>query len=227
MVLSYLKKGEKAVEYSKKEATITITQAQLNQINRYLEGIDHLPEGESITYTAKFDDGMEMEVSCCGRDSKCAYTVAQLFYRGNEVEYSKEFNSYDGIWTLFYAGIAYNVLIEVVKKAKISHTTPRDNDHILRVYQVNLAHLDRDAMEYLERGSENEDPEIHISVFPKTVCGDTYGYFIPTMLDDFEGDQTIPESLRKCLTFVQEKECEYVMFDRDASILPELEVFDR
>lgn len=108
-------------EYQK---TITISKDELETINEYLnweEGDDedyHLSEDETIIHTAIFDNGMVMDIKCCGSQDEAAWTEAVLFYPENgalyEVGCSDVEDTFDDEWELEYEDDKYvvNVVVE-------------------------------------------------------------------------------------------------------------------
>lgn len=95
---------------------ISITQQEAEKINRYLtkeptNEDECLSEDETISHTAKFSDGYQMDIQCCGvqyeEDAKengstnTAWTQAVLFDpTGHEVACSDVEDEYLGEWSL-------------------------------------------------------------------------------------------------------------------------------
>lgn len=58
-------------------------------------------EDETITNTAKFSNGYEMDIKCCGADDEPAWTEAVLFdSEGSQIAVSEPSDDYFGIWEL-------------------------------------------------------------------------------------------------------------------------------
>ena len=73
-------------------------------------------EDNTITYTAHFPDGKEMDVKCCGCRDESSWTEAVLFDKnGAELCCSEPADEYDGTWTLENEGVEYIVYIAVEK----------------------------------------------------------------------------------------------------------------
>ena len=99
------------------EATIKVPKSRLNIINRYLSvqpsnPSECLPEDETITETATFSNGMEMDIKCCGvqfvdETNNTAWSEAVLFHNGWEVSCSPIDCEFDGDWELEYNGDTY------------------------------------------------------------------------------------------------------------------------
>lgn len=67
-------------------------------------------EDNTITYTAKFPDGKEMDIKCCGCRDESSWTEAVLFdERGYELTFSGVEEEFEGPWELEYNGVYYCV----------------------------------------------------------------------------------------------------------------------
>lgn len=109
------------------KAKVEVPKDVLEQINRYLK---EQPENESecfseddrITYTAKYEDGTEMDIDCCGVQyeeggSNTAWTQAVLFNsNGRELCCSEVMDEYAGTWELEYDGKKY--IAEVIAEER-------------------------------------------------------------------------------------------------------------
>lgn len=93
------------------ERTIKISKEEAEQINKHLTieptcAEECLGEDIAIIYTAKFDNGFEMDIKCCGvqyepyNSSNTAWTEAVLFEDGKEVCCSEVSDEYLGEWIL-------------------------------------------------------------------------------------------------------------------------------
>lgn len=95
------------VQYYQK---VEITNSESNRIQGFLyavRGSDYQGEDNTITHTARFPDGMEMDIKCCGSDDASSWAEAVLFDHGSEVACSEVCESYLGTWTLEHDGILY------------------------------------------------------------------------------------------------------------------------
>lgn len=102
---------------------IYIKQKLFDKITRYLteeprSEKECLPEDETITFTATFDDGYEVDVKCCGvqyneNDSNLAWAEAVLFHNGAEVCCSEPCDEIDGVWTLEDGDKVFEVVVVV------------------------------------------------------------------------------------------------------------------
>lgn len=103
-----------------KKEKITILQDDLDEINKFLswkKGSNeryHLNEGETVFFTAHFDDGRIMDIKCCGCKDECAYTEAVLFERATGDGYSEIactdcLDKILGKWEIEYNNVIYSV----------------------------------------------------------------------------------------------------------------------
>lgn len=100
---------------------IIINREKLATINKYLTvepktEDECLSEDETITYTAVFDDGYEVDVKCCGvqfreGESNLAWSEAVLFKNGMEVCCTEPEFEFDGEWELADGNKIFTVLI--------------------------------------------------------------------------------------------------------------------
>ena len=95
----------------KYEQVIKISKEEAGQINKYLTeeptcADECLGEDITITNTATFENGIEIDIKCCGvqydehNESNTAYTEAILFEEGYEVSYTEPSDEYLGEWIL-------------------------------------------------------------------------------------------------------------------------------
>ena len=97
---------------------VPVKSVVLDAIHKYLNqptANNYLHEDEAITYTAKYPDGFEMAVRCCGvrdDDDYRAYTEAILYKNGEEVARSDVSDKYEGTWTLGYDRVEYTAIIK-------------------------------------------------------------------------------------------------------------------
>lgn len=105
------------------EQKIKIDRIEAEQINKHLHveptcADECLGEDIAITNTAKFENGFEMDIKCCGvqynedDESNTAWTEAVLFQNGNELCSTEPSDEYLGEWILEYDGNEYVVLVE-------------------------------------------------------------------------------------------------------------------
>ena len=110
------------------EQTIEVDEATVERLNYWLtdnsDTSDRLNEDDTFIKTAKFEDGMEMDIKCCGVQfddiydnpaSNTAWTEAVLFYdSGQEVCHTDVCDEYLGDWEIEWGGAVYRV--HVVQK---------------------------------------------------------------------------------------------------------------
>lgn len=78
---------------------IKITQKLADEINHLLTEIDEdFGEDLTITKTAVFDNGFEMDIKCCGCRDEVAWTEAVLFHNGSEVCCTEPCDEFLGEW---------------------------------------------------------------------------------------------------------------------------------
>ena len=105
------------------EKKLYISHAELEQINRYLQieptcADECLGEDITITHTAIFEDGIEIDIKCCGvqydedAESNTAWIEAVLFKNGHQICYTEPSDEYLVEWTFETDGNEYIVLIE-------------------------------------------------------------------------------------------------------------------
>lgn len=99
------------MEFVKK---ILVPSAEADTIEKYLSNEVRLGEDETVIYTAKFTDGVEVDVKCCGThdEDECAWTEAVLFVDGTQFAMTEVEDDYFGEWRLEYDGDDYVVIVE-------------------------------------------------------------------------------------------------------------------
>lgn len=97
------------------QETITISASESTFINKAMQSKDMMGEDDTLVHTARFADGMEMDVKLCGDQDDTPWTEAVLFKNGNEVCYSEPGETYDGPWTLEYGGNTYTATVMMKK----------------------------------------------------------------------------------------------------------------
>lgn len=79
---------------------VHITDDELKYIEDAIEN-GGMSEDETITKTAKFGNGYEMDIKCCGADDEHAWTEAVLFNsEGSQIAVSEPSDDFFGIWEL-------------------------------------------------------------------------------------------------------------------------------
>jgi len=93
--------------------TIRVPQKTLAQIEKYLRGEEPFGAHEpSISYTAIFPDGKQMDIQLCGSD-EAPWTQAVLYdANGAELTFTDVADTYEGEWELEYNGVTYHVDVE-------------------------------------------------------------------------------------------------------------------
>lgn len=108
------------------QQTLYISAFESEQINKYLHAkSDDEYQGEdgTIIHTARFPDGKEMDIKCCGCRDDPSWTEAVLFdANGYELTCSGVCEEYEGLWELEYEGVVYavNVLVNDVPDTPVS-----------------------------------------------------------------------------------------------------------
>lgn len=98
--------------------TIVIPKLKAAYFNKILANQQghELGEDETITYTARFDNGIEMDIKICGvhfkeNEDNTPWTEAVLFDHGCEVCCTEPSDSFFGEWELEIDGTVYKVLV--------------------------------------------------------------------------------------------------------------------
>lgn len=94
------------------EETICVPADEAEIIKEYLTDAS-MPQGEddTISMTAVFPDGMEIDIKCCGCDDDVSWTEAVLFDHGGEVCCTEPGDSFFGRWEIEYDNVCYVVLV--------------------------------------------------------------------------------------------------------------------
>lgn len=99
------------------KSLIVISKSDARDINRYLTATspdDFMGEDATITFTAKFENGFEMDVKCCGSKDEHAWTEAVLFdQRGCQLAYTEPDEEFLGTWELEYEDMRFRVEVSV------------------------------------------------------------------------------------------------------------------
>lgn len=105
----------------KYEKILVISDHEAEKIKKFLHiepknASECLGEDDTFTRTAVFENGMEMDVKCCGcqyqeGESNLAWTEAVLFKNGWQVSFSEPEGEYLGEWSLNYNGDEYVVKV--------------------------------------------------------------------------------------------------------------------
>lgn len=96
------------------EKTITLKATEYRLVNDALNDPEAMGEDDTITFTAKFDNGYTMDIKCCGTQDDVAWTEAVLFdENGVQETYSEPDSSILGDWELDDRdGNTYRVKVE-------------------------------------------------------------------------------------------------------------------
>ena len=103
------------------EKKLILSHEEAEIINHYLHDepknqSECLGEDETIIHTVVFDNGIEMDIKCCGvqfeeGESNLAWTEAVLFKGGSQVCCTEVSDEYFGEWMLEYNGDEYVVKV--------------------------------------------------------------------------------------------------------------------
>lgn len=102
----------------KYQETIKISAQQAVFIREALQSADMMDEDDTISNTARFSNGMEMDVKLCGARDETPWTEAVLFKDGWEVCCSESAESYDDPWELEYNRDTYTTVVVMENTAK-------------------------------------------------------------------------------------------------------------
>lgn len=102
--------------------TVKVPKSVMDTVKGYLnaESEDEFQgEDDTITYTAVFPDGKQMDVKCCGCRNEASWTEAVLFDRnGSELCCSEPGDEYAGTWELEYEGTKYVAVVKTEKSKR-------------------------------------------------------------------------------------------------------------
>lgn len=90
-------------------------------IERYLSADsedDYQGEDNTISVTAVFPDGIEMDIKCCGCNNDPSWTEAVLFQNGSELCHTDVEEEFFGPWALDYNGRRYIAIVSVSDDAE-------------------------------------------------------------------------------------------------------------
>lgn len=98
-------------------AHLRISQKEAEVINGYLRvktREEFQGEDNTISHTAVFPDGKQMDIKCCGAQDECSWTEAVLFDEyGCELCCSEPSDRYDGLWELKYQNRRYAAFVHI------------------------------------------------------------------------------------------------------------------
>lgn len=134
--------GAPSLEY---EQTLRISDRELAVIHRYLNASaeeDYQSENETITHTAVFPNGMQMDVKCCGSQDGPSWTEAVLFDRhGCELTHTEVCEDYMGVWALVHDGIRYVTHITTVGNVLTLYPVKVDTEGICPLCSAKLKYV--------------------------------------------------------------------------------------
>lgn len=102
------------------EQTIEVDEATAERLSYWLtdnsDTSERLNEDMTLTKTAHFPDGIDMDIKCCGTRDETAWTEAVLFDEGYQCCFSDPSDEFFGDWELDWNDTLYRV--HVVLKSK-------------------------------------------------------------------------------------------------------------
>lgn len=98
--------------------TIIISASKAAFINKALQSKDMMGEDDTLSFTAGFADGMEMDIKLCSTQDEEPWTEAVLFKDGQEMCCSEPGVMHDGPWTLECDGNTYTAMVVMEKPDK-------------------------------------------------------------------------------------------------------------
>lgn len=146
--------------------TITISKKELDIINKHLSGEIIQGEDNTITYTAIYPNGVEMDIKCCGCQEEPSWVESVLFCGRHEVACSECEDDILGLWTMEYKGNIYEC--EVIIKEEIKIMT---NVYVLtnKYATEDTTGVDVQIFKNLDKAREEMAKQIN---FEKTECWD-------------------------------------------------------
>ena len=95
------------------QKVLYVPDSVLQTIRGYLQAQtedEYQGEDDTIIYTAKFPDGKEMDIKCCGCQDDPSWTEAVLFdENGCQLCFTEVEEEFEGLWELEYKGVQYCV----------------------------------------------------------------------------------------------------------------------
>lgn len=152
------------------EQTIYIEKKLEDQIHKHLTveptcADECLGEDIAITKTAKFHNGIEMDIKCCGvqyeadSESNTAWTEAVLFKNGSEICCSEPGDEFMGEWILEYEGDEYVVLVKPLGEKTVYEVDLRDRTTGTSVWCIFTTKDSDKAYEFAEMWNKANVPE--------------------------------------------------------------------
>lgn len=88
--------------YRAESTDIVITRDEYDMVQKYIHNEAHLGEDETISFTAAFSNGIEMDIKVCGThdENECAWTEAVLFDNGNEIGCTEVYDEFALNWRM-------------------------------------------------------------------------------------------------------------------------------
>lgn len=104
--------------------TITLSKKEMDRINHLLsltgseiyQKYGHKRD-ETITHTAKFPDGIEIDIKLVICEDDTPYTEGVLFQNGREQAGTEPRYAYDGEWTFHCNGMKYTVIVKAEEES--------------------------------------------------------------------------------------------------------------
>ena len=102
------------------ERTVSIRPSEAEKINSYLSGENMQSEDNTISVTVEYDDGMQMDIKCCGGGddaSDASWTEAVLFapscLGGGQVACTDADDTFVQTWEIEYENRIYRAIVDV------------------------------------------------------------------------------------------------------------------
>ena len=102
------------------EKTIYISETCAKTIEKYLRGKELQGMGESLSETATFPDGFDMDIRCCGTEDD-SFTEAVLYdSEGKEVALTEPCDAFTGCWELEDDTTGTKYRVHVMTKSRLN-----------------------------------------------------------------------------------------------------------
>lgn len=99
------------------ERTVSIRPSEAEEINSYLSGENMQSEDNTISITIEYDDGMQMDIKCCGGGDDVSWTEAVLFapsyLGGGQVACTDADDTFVQTWEIEYGNRVYRAIVDV------------------------------------------------------------------------------------------------------------------
>lgn len=102
--------------------------------------------------------------------------------------------------------------------------TEKTNLEVSKILTLSTAHLSRETRENMSRDTFNN--EVEPTIYPKTLFGINYGWFVYFNNSDETRMHDLPDDLKAAIRFAGSiKNCDVICFDADAKPIKQLPTY--